>query len=134
MLDNVRSSRSGNQLQYGRPETHNDDLKEEKGDTDKAEAENHTTVEGSNETFVLALTAEIGNSHIGVGCNLHADKARQHRGEGTNQEGNCCEGGLYCAPGLIHSDEDYACEKYDKYAEVQVFFFEESVGSLSEKL
>ena len=135
MLDNIRSSLGGNQLHHGRPETYNDDLEEEKSDADKAEAENHTTVEGSNEAFVLALTAEIGNSHIGVGCNLHADKARNHGGEGTHQEGNCCEGGAYwCAPRLIHSDEDDGSEEYDEDAEVQVFLFEESVGSLSEKL
>jgi len=104
MLDSVRSSFFWNQLHHSWSETHNDHLKEEKSNTDKAETKDHTTVKSSDEAFVLAFTAEVGYSNICVGCNLHADKACQHRGEGTNKEGNGCEGGLDFAPGLVYSD------------------------------
>lgn len=123
MLDNIGSGSGTNEFHNGRLERHDDDLKNEEGEADKAEAEDLSTIEGDHETFVLALTAEIGYSHVGVGCNLHADKARQHRGEGANQEGDHCVGALDVVPGLIHSDEDDNCEDTDEYAEVQVFFF-----------
>lgn len=123
MLDNVGSGSGANMFHNGRLERDNDDLENEEGEADKAEAEDLTTVEGDHESFVLALTAEIGYSHVGVSCNLHADKARQHRCEGANQEGDHCVGGLDIVPGLIHSEQDDKCEYTDEYAEVQVFFF-----------
>lgn len=123
MLNNAGSGSGTNMFHNGRLERDNDDLENEEGEADKAEAEDLTTVEGDHESFVLALTAEIGYSHVGVSCNLHADKARQHRCEGANQEGDHCVGGLDIVPGLIHSEQDDKCEYTDEYAEVQVFFF-----------
>lgn len=103
-------------------EGHDDDLEDEEGDADKAETENLASVEGDHEAFVLVEVALIGYLDVGVGCNLHADIACQHRGECADQVGDHCVGTLDVAPGLIDSQEDHERENDYKNAEEGVFF------------
>ena len=116
-------------------EDKNEDFQDTEGKTDKDEAEDLTAVEGSHESFIDAVIAEVSDLDVGGGGDHHADVAGKHGGEGTNEEAESSvgEGWVVVAffPWLVDSAEEDGAEENTEDSEVQVLFLEESFGTLS---
>jgi hypothetical protein len=88
-------------------------------------------VEGDHKASVCRFTAFVGNAHVGVCSDLHADPASQHGGSRANKEGDGSIWELYFAgPGLVDCDEDQNSEDDAEDGKEGVFLFEEGVSAL----
>lgn len=67
-----------------------DELEDEKGESDEHEAEDLTTSVGNYETLVDIFSALFGGSHVGVDGDSHADVTRDNGSKSTNNEGSGC--------------------------------------------
>ena len=72
----------------------NKNLEDEEGEADEAESEDLATLEGNLESLELLDVAEIGGLVVADGGDHHADIAAEHRGAGTNEEGDGSVGEL----------------------------------------
>ena len=115
-----------------------EDLKDEEGEADEAEAEDLTTLEGDLEAFILRNVAEVGGLVVANSSDDHADVSAEHAGGGTNDEGEHGEGEFVLVdilvPGHVNGAEDNDCEERAEDGQSQVLFFEESDGALEKKI
>jgi hypothetical protein len=117
-------------------EDKDEDFQDTESKTNKDEAEDLTTVEGSHETIIDALVAKVGYLDVGGGSDHHADVAGKHGGEGTDKEAERSVGETRVAvgflPGLVNGTHENDSEEDAEDGEVEVFFLEEGFGTLDE--
>ena len=110
-----------------------DDLENKKSDTNEAESEDLSTLEGALESSEFVGVAEVCSLVVADGSNDHADVATKHGGGGTNEEG---EGGvgevgtLGVGPGHVDGAKDDCGEEGAEHGECAVLFFQEGDGAL----
>ena len=108
-----------------------DDLEDEKGKADEAEAEDLTTLEGNHEAVESINVTKIGGLDVAGGGNHHADVAAEHRGTSSNEEGDGGEGeGVRAVPRHIDGTENDAGEKSTEDGKSQVLLLEEGDSTL----
>lgn len=98
------------------------DFEDTESKTDKDEAEDLTTVEGSGEAIIDAVVAKVSHLDVGGGGDHHTDVASKHGGECTNEEAESSvgEGREVVAffPGLVDSAEEDSAEEDAEDGEV----------------
>ena len=101
---------------------HDEEDKDEKSEANKGESKDQTSTEGDLEGAIEAVTRFLSCSNIGTDGNLHANIARQNRGQSSKEEWNRSvrHHGL-----LLRSEENDNAEKDDEDECVSVLFFEE---------
>lgn len=134
MLDLVLLSLFAKTAKDGGLEDEDENFQDTEGKTDKDEAEDLSTVEGSHETIVDAVVAKVGDLDVGGGSDHHADVAGKHGGEGADKEAESGVGETGVAvgffPGLINSAHEDDSEEDAEDREVEVFLLEEGLGTL----
>lgn len=122
MLNLCLLSLFANTAKDGGLEDKDKDFQNTEGKTDKDEAEDLSTVEGSHETIIDAVVAKVGDLNVGGGGDHHADVAGKHGGEGTDEEAESGVGETGVAvgffPGLINSAHEDDSEEDAEDGEV----------------
>ena len=123
MLNLDRSSRL-----EGSPVGEDEDLEDEEGEANKAEAEDLTALEGDLEAIKSFNVAQVGRLVVADSGDLHANVAAEHASAGSNDEGEHGEGELSATFGPRHVDgtEDEDGKDGAENGKSCVFFFQES--------
>ena len=109
-----------------------EDLEDEEGEANEAEAEDLTALEGDLEALELVDVAEVGGLDVADGGNLHADVAAEHASAGSDDEGGHSVGERLatCGPRHVDGTEDHDGKDEAEDGKSGVFFFQESDSAL----
>ena len=109
-----------------------EDLEDEEGEANKAEAEDLTALESDLEAVKSLDVAEVGGLDVADGGNLHADVTTEHASAGSDDEGKHSEGESLATLGPRHVDgtEDEDGEEGAEDGKSGVLFFQESDSAL----
>ena len=108
-----------------------EDLEDEESEADEDESEDLAALEGNFESSELLDVAKVRSLVVADSGDHHADVATEHGGAGTNEEGDGGVGELGIGgPGHVDGAEHEHREDADEDGEGEVFFFEESDGTL----
>jgi len=118
-----------------------EDLEDDKGESNESESEDLSTSEGSIESSEFVLSgAEVGSLDIADGGDLHSDETASHGGDGSDEEG---KGGVrephhfssfVGFPGHVDGADEDDSEDGAENGEVGVFLDQESVGAIFDTL
>jgi hypothetical protein len=115
---------------------HDENLEEEKGNTNKAETEDLTSDKSNVESSSDVLGSLCSNLGVGVSCYNHADVSTKHGSSSSDEEshGGHREGdfvsGLIFHPGLVNGTGENDREHSAENSELGVFFLEESFSAV----
>ena len=109
----------------------NENLEDEEGEADEDESKDLAALEGDFESSELLDVAKVRGLVVADSGDHHADVTTEHGRAGTNEEG---DGGVrelgIGGPGHVDGAEHEHREDADEDGEGEVFFFEESDGTL----
>mmetsp|Transcript_26851 Transcript_26851/g.31559 ORF Transcript_26851/g.31559 Transcript_26851/m.31559 type:complete len:437 (-) Transcript_26851:51-1361(-) len=114
-----------------------EELQDEDGETDQAEAEDFAALEGDVEALMDARVASPGRPHVAVRRDAHADVAAEHRRDSTDVEG---KGGIGEVAGgastllEVDGEVNQDGEEEAEYRQVRVFLLEELVCASPDEL
>ena len=108
-----------------------ENLEDKKSEADEAETEDLAALEGNLESLELLDVAKIGGLVVANGGNHHADVTTEHGGASADEEGDGSVGELGVGgPGHVDGAKHEDSEEGNEDSEGEVFFFEESDGTL----
>lgn len=94
-----------------------DELEDEKSESNEHETENLTTSVGDNETLLDIFGAFFGCSNISVHGDSHSDVASQDGGKSTNNERGGC---VASTEGWFNCEEKECTERNDKNCKIDI--------------
>jgi hypothetical protein len=118
-----------------------EDLEDDKSESDEHESEDLSTSESNIKSSLNVVASTlVGNFDVSLGSNLHSDESADHGGDGSDEESESGVREPHKLSSLIrgprHIDGAYKDDTEDgaEDKEVSVFFFEESDGTLENKV